>query len=195
MNIKCYVEKKFAAPEPEDHERKKKTLKSKIKGSTSKPSSDSKPNISYPTNFEHTVHVGFDAITGEFTVSNELFFFMRRPDMYGFTCNSYVSFTSNYINNWFVHILYTYTHTQNHYGIIIHHKFTHSKQCNKRRKKWTYQKETTKKRNDMKLKMLPKIATSFFFTLPTHNWQPLFHSHSEIQPSSHDYRSLFFFAF
>jgi p21-activated kinase 1 len=28
-----------------------------------------KPNISYPTNFEHTVHVGFDAITGEFTVS------------------------------------------------------------------------------------------------------------------------------
>lgn len=29
---------------------------------------DSKPNISYPTNFEHTVHVGFDAVTGEFTV-------------------------------------------------------------------------------------------------------------------------------
>ena len=28
-----------------------------------------KPNISYPTNFEHTIHVGFDAITGEFTVS------------------------------------------------------------------------------------------------------------------------------
>ncbi|KAF2347037.1 CRIB domain [Trinorchestia longiramus] len=26
-----------------------------------------KPNISYPTNFEHTIHVGFDAITGEFT--------------------------------------------------------------------------------------------------------------------------------
>ncbi len=29
---------------------------------------DGKPNISYPTNFEHTVHVGFDAVTGEFTV-------------------------------------------------------------------------------------------------------------------------------
>lgn len=29
----------------------------------------SKPEISYPTCFEHTVHVGFDAITGEFTVS------------------------------------------------------------------------------------------------------------------------------
>ncbi|KAI8045944.1 serine/threonine-protein kinase Pak isoform X1 [Drosophila gunungcola] len=52
--------------EPDDSDRKKKTLKSKIKGS--KPShADSKPNISYPTNFEHTVHVGFDAVTGEFT--------------------------------------------------------------------------------------------------------------------------------
>ena len=28
-----------------------------------------KPNISYPTNFEHTIHVGFDHVTGEFTVS------------------------------------------------------------------------------------------------------------------------------
>ncbi|XP_055386984.1 serine/threonine-protein kinase Pak isoform X3 [Condylostylus longicornis] len=52
--------------EPDDPDRKKKTLKNKIKGS--KPShNDSKPNISYPTNFEHTVHVGFDAVTGEFT--------------------------------------------------------------------------------------------------------------------------------
>lgn len=53
--------------EPDDGDRKKKTLKSKIKNSALKPSSDSKPNISYPTNFEHTVHVGFDAVTGEFT--------------------------------------------------------------------------------------------------------------------------------
>lgn len=52
--------------EPDD-ERKKKTLKSKIK---SKQSNESKPNISYPTNFEHTVHVGFDVQTGEFTVRN-----------------------------------------------------------------------------------------------------------------------------
>ncbi|KAL5273614.1 PAK3 family protein [Megaselia abdita] len=52
--------------EPEDLDKKKKNLKNKMKGS--KPShTDSKPNISYPTNFEHTVHVGFDAITGEFT--------------------------------------------------------------------------------------------------------------------------------
>lgn len=29
-----------------------------------------KPVISPPSNFEHTVHVGFDAHTGEFTVSS-----------------------------------------------------------------------------------------------------------------------------
>jgi hypothetical protein len=28
-----------------------------------------KPVISPPLNFEHTVHVGFDPLTGEFTVS------------------------------------------------------------------------------------------------------------------------------
>lgn len=54
--------------EPDDSsDRKKKTLKAKIKGSRSTAHNDNKPNISYPTNFEHTVHVGFDAITGEFT--------------------------------------------------------------------------------------------------------------------------------
>lgn len=50
--------------EPDSDERKKKTLKNKIKVKENK----DKPNISYPTNFEHTVHVGFDAVTGEFTV-------------------------------------------------------------------------------------------------------------------------------
>ncbi|KMR05245.1 serine threonine-protein kinase pak 3 isoform 2 [Lasius niger] len=49
--------------EPDSDERKKKTLKGKIKVKENK----DKPNISYPTNFEHTVHVGFDAVTGEFT--------------------------------------------------------------------------------------------------------------------------------
>ena len=54
-----------------DRDRKKKSLKAKIRSNkltTSHAVSD-KPKISYPTNFEHTVHVGFDAITGEFTVS------------------------------------------------------------------------------------------------------------------------------
>ncbi|XP_057327586.1 serine/threonine-protein kinase Pak isoform X2 [Microplitis mediator] len=50
--------------EPDSDERKKKTLKGKMKVKESK----DKPNISYPTNFEHTVHVGFDAVTGEFTL-------------------------------------------------------------------------------------------------------------------------------
>lgn len=125
--------------EPDDADRKKKTSKSKAKGSMPKPGTDSKPNISYPTvsvviqwffvcvtkernthinkwtnpnkvhseltsshthnltfwftrffilffvsffngqNFEHTVHVGFDAITGEFTVSLHLFRFRCEP--------------------------------------------------------------------------------------------------------------------
>lgn len=54
--------------EPEDADRKKKNLKAKKTSTLSKYSSD-KPNISYPTNFEHTVHVGFDPVSGEFTVS------------------------------------------------------------------------------------------------------------------------------
>ena len=35
-------------------------------------SAKKKPEISLPTQFEHTVHVGFDPITGEFTVSASL---------------------------------------------------------------------------------------------------------------------------
>ncbi|EFX61972.1 hypothetical protein DAPPUDRAFT_204885 [Daphnia pulex] len=53
--------------EPESE--KKKTLKVKVPQRKNNDRSD-KPNISYPTNFEHTVHVGFDAITGEFTVNS-----------------------------------------------------------------------------------------------------------------------------
>ncbi|CAH1133113.1 unnamed protein product [Ceutorhynchus assimilis] len=52
--------------EPDDADRKKKNLKVKKASTLSKYSSD-KPNISYPTNFEHTVHVGFDPVSGEFT--------------------------------------------------------------------------------------------------------------------------------
>ncbi|XP_011505394.1 PREDICTED: serine/threonine-protein kinase PAK 1 isoform X2 [Ceratosolen solmsi marchali] len=49
--------------EPDFDEKKKKNMRNKIKMKDNK----DKPNISYPTNFEHTVHVGFDAVTGEFT--------------------------------------------------------------------------------------------------------------------------------
>lgn len=55
--------------EPDFDEKKKKSSKNKpIKIKGIKVDCE-KPNISYPTNFEHTVHVGFDAFTGEFTVS------------------------------------------------------------------------------------------------------------------------------
>ncbi|XP_023248114.1 serine/threonine-protein kinase PAK 1-like, partial [Copidosoma floridanum] len=50
--------------EPDVDDRKKKNSRSKMKTKDNK----DKPNISYPTNFEHTVHVGFDAVTGEFTL-------------------------------------------------------------------------------------------------------------------------------
>lgn len=33
-----------------------------------------RPEISLPSDFEHTIHVGFDAVTGEFTVSKLILF-------------------------------------------------------------------------------------------------------------------------
>lgn len=52
--------------EPENDEKKK--VKLKPSKSTKKERKEiDKPIISPPTNFEHTVHVGFDAVTGEFT--------------------------------------------------------------------------------------------------------------------------------
>lgn len=35
----------------------------------SKKKEKERPEISPPSDFEHTIHVGFDAVTGEFTVS------------------------------------------------------------------------------------------------------------------------------
>lgn len=56
--------------EPDSDEKKKRNAKNKMRLKDNK----DKPNISYPTNFEHTVHVGFDAITGEFTVRSLIYF-------------------------------------------------------------------------------------------------------------------------
>lgn len=38
-------------------------------GSKKKDRDKDRPEISSPSDFEHTIHVGFDAVTGEFTVS------------------------------------------------------------------------------------------------------------------------------
>ncbi|XP_064615861.1 serine/threonine-protein kinase PAK 3-like isoform X2 [Liolophura sinensis] len=52
--------------EPDGKEEKKKGKVSKSNKSFNK-IKDERPNISLPSNFEHTVHVGFDPHTGEFT--------------------------------------------------------------------------------------------------------------------------------
>ncbi|XP_071838916.1 serine/threonine-protein kinase PAK 3-like [Apostichopus japonicus] len=51
----------------ESEGQKKKKIKMPWISRPNNDTSKSKPEISYPTCFEHTVHVGFDAITGEFT--------------------------------------------------------------------------------------------------------------------------------
>lgn len=56
-------------PKEPDSDYKKKTSKTR-RLKTRGAGSEDKLEISYPTNFEHTMHVGFDAHTGEFTVSN-----------------------------------------------------------------------------------------------------------------------------
>ncbi|CAK9293595.1 unnamed protein product [Gordionus sp. m RMFG-2023] len=48
-------------------EEKKKEKKKKNKTINKKEKDVTKPYISHPTDFEHTVHVGFDSLTGEFT--------------------------------------------------------------------------------------------------------------------------------
>ncbi|GAB6020807.1 p21 protein (Cdc42 Rac)-activated kinase [Chamberlinius hualienensis] len=59
------VEMKPLPKEPDSEEKKKKTKSLKVVKKDRK--ENEKPVISHPTNFEHTVHVGFDAVTGEFT--------------------------------------------------------------------------------------------------------------------------------
>ncbi len=55
-------------PKEPDREEEKRRAKLKASKNAKKERRDAeKPVISPPTNFEHTVHVGFDQITGEFT--------------------------------------------------------------------------------------------------------------------------------
>ncbi|EYB83662.1 hypothetical protein Y032_0331g2716 [Ancylostoma ceylanicum] len=56
--------------EPSDSGKKKKSMSNPfIKKNREKKETPEKPVISEPSNFEHTVHVGYDPTTGEFTVS------------------------------------------------------------------------------------------------------------------------------
>uniref|UniRef100_H2ZB85 non-specific serine/threonine protein kinase n=1 Tax=Ciona savignyi TaxID=51511 RepID=H2ZB85_CIOSA len=59
---------------PETEKKKKKNLKNIFIGDdkSKKEKVRERPEISYPSDFEHTVHVGFDAVTGEFTVTGTL---------------------------------------------------------------------------------------------------------------------------
>ncbi|XP_014673802.1 PREDICTED: serine/threonine-protein kinase PAK 3-like isoform X2 [Priapulus caudatus] len=62
------VDMKPLPKEPDGEDSKKKDKKQKTpKGSKKDKKENDRPIISSPTNFEHTVHVGFDACTGEFT--------------------------------------------------------------------------------------------------------------------------------
>lgn len=46
--------------------------------SGSKKKEKERPEISPPSDFEHTIHVGFDAVTGEFTVSTPALEVLRK---------------------------------------------------------------------------------------------------------------------
>ncbi|KIH64836.1 p21-Rho-binding domain protein [Ancylostoma duodenale] len=55
--------------EPSDSGKKKKSMSNPfIKKNREKKETPEKPVISEPSNFEHTVHVGYDPTTGEFTL-------------------------------------------------------------------------------------------------------------------------------
>ncbi|VDK41023.1 unnamed protein product [Cylicostephanus goldi] len=57
--------------EPSDSGKKKKSMSNPfVKKNREKKETPEKPVISEPSNFEHTVHVGYDPATGEFTVSS-----------------------------------------------------------------------------------------------------------------------------
>ncbi|XP_023665222.1 serine/threonine-protein kinase PAK 1-like [Paramormyrops kingsleyae] len=55
-------------PNPEDKKRKDRSIRSILTGGGDKTNrKKERPEISLPSDFEHTIHVGFDAVTGEFT--------------------------------------------------------------------------------------------------------------------------------
>ncbi|XP_065263170.1 serine/threonine-protein kinase PAK 1 isoform X1 [Emys orbicularis] len=58
-------------PNPEEKKKRDRFYRSILPGDkTNKKKEKERPEISLPSDFEHTIHVGFDAVTGEFTVSD-----------------------------------------------------------------------------------------------------------------------------
>uniref|UniRef100_A0A3B5M683 CRIB domain-containing protein n=1 Tax=Xiphophorus couchianus TaxID=32473 RepID=A0A3B5M683_9TELE len=54
---------------PEEKKSRNKIISIFDKGSKKKDKDKDRPEISSPSDFEHTIHVGFDSVTGEFTVT------------------------------------------------------------------------------------------------------------------------------
>ncbi|XP_069496083.1 serine/threonine-protein kinase PAK 1 [Ambystoma mexicanum] len=57
-------------PNPEEKKKRDRSIRSIFPGTgdkTNKKKDKERPEISLPSDFEHTIHVGFDAVTGEFT--------------------------------------------------------------------------------------------------------------------------------
>uniref|UniRef100_A0A3B5A8U1 non-specific serine/threonine protein kinase n=1 Tax=Stegastes partitus TaxID=144197 RepID=A0A3B5A8U1_9TELE len=55
-------------PNPEDKKKKDRSIRFILTGGGDKTyKKKERPEISLPSDFEHTIHVGFDAVTGEFT--------------------------------------------------------------------------------------------------------------------------------
>ncbi|KAM6946191.1 serine/threonine-protein kinase PAK 1 isoform 1-T1 [Aplochiton taeniatus] len=55
-------------PNPEDKKKKDRSIRSILTGGGDKTNKKKeRPEISLPSDFEHTIHVGFDSVTGEFT--------------------------------------------------------------------------------------------------------------------------------
>ncbi|XP_041427821.1 serine/threonine-protein kinase PAK 3 isoform X1 [Xenopus laevis] len=72
-------------PMAPEEKNKKARLRSIFPGGgdkTNKKKEKERPEISLPSDFEHTIHVGFDAVTGEFTFGNTLGF-CNTPDLCG----------------------------------------------------------------------------------------------------------------
>uniref|UniRef100_A0AAQ5XG24 non-specific serine/threonine protein kinase n=1 Tax=Amphiprion ocellaris TaxID=80972 RepID=A0AAQ5XG24_AMPOC len=70
-------------PNPEDKKKKDRSIRFILTGGGDKTyKKKERPEISLPSDFEHTIHVGFDAVTGEFTVN--------------FCAQKYMSFTGSY---------------------------------------------------------------------------------------------------